>query len=429
MLLTKPADTTIDLRGDQNQRSTLQYFHYEFRYWFPLLELLESRPVSSRDDEALHQCHSVAFVQHTEHSLRRLGKDQCPEIRTCGSSHGLACHVQFRLIHMESLRALRYEPPSSGAQARLFQQNTIARAASIEGIGIHSGQRTTLRLLPAPTGTGVVFRRVDSGVEIPAKVSSVCSLELATTIGRDDVTVSTIEHLMAAVHMARIDNLVVEIDGPEVPILDGSALPYCRLIEAAGVRRQRDSRDIMVVTKPLHLDLGEGRSATIKPYPGLSVRYKIDYELPSIGEQNVFAEVNGQSFVKDLASARTFARLVDVEMLRKNGLGLGGQQHNCVVFDETGPINTELRFANEPVRHKAMDAIGDLALLGRPIWGQIEIQRGGHWVHFKLAEALLQNQECWTLVSGDLGDAIESTALSAFGPPENADTLADTVYV
>ena len=323
---------------------------------------------------------------------------------------------------------LRREPASSSAQSRLFQQNTIARAASIEGIGIHRGHRTTLRLLPAPTGTGVVFRRVDSGIEIPATVSSVCSLELATTIGRDDVTVSTIEHLMAAVHMARIDNLVIELDGPEVPILDGSALPYCRLIEAAGVRRQRESRKIMVVTQPLELDLGEGRTARISPFPGLSVRYRIDYDLPSIGVQNVTVEIDGQSFVQELAPARTFARLIDIEMLRRNGLGLGGQQHNCVVFDESGPINTDLRFANEPVRHKAMDAIGDLALLGKPLWGHIEIERGGHWVHFKLAETLLEREDCWTLVSGDLGDVVESTALSAFGTVD-APEASEAVYV
>lgn len=284
--------------------------------------------------------------------------------------------------------------------AKLFRQNTLARMASIEGVGIHTGRRASLRLMPAPEDTGIVFRRVDCGIDIPASVENVTSLELATTLGRDDVTVSTVEHLLAALHIARIDNLLVEVDGPEVPILDGSALPYCRLIEAAGIRRQEALRKIMVVTRPLRVEV-EDKSIEVTPHPGLRISYLLEYETPSIGRQTFEADISIDSFQRKLAAARTFALRSDVERLHAAGLGLGGREDNCVVFTDEGPLNTELRFTNEPVRHKALDAIGDLALLGAPIWGHVEVERGGHFVHFRLMEELLQRRECWTWAHGD----------------------------
>jgi UDP-3-O-[3-hydroxymyristoyl] N-acetylglucosamine deacetylase len=290
---------------------------------------------------------------------------------------------------------------SHPAQTQLFRQTTIARPVAIDGVGIHTGKLVRLRLLPAPADTGVVFRRTDAGgVEIPALASYVASLELATTLGRDDVTVSTVEHLMAAVHMARVDNLVVEVDGPEVPILDGSALPYCRLLEAAGISRQERNRRIVAIREPVEV-ASNGKRIRISPYPGLRVSYALEYSQPAIGRQTVDVIAEGERFVRELAPARTFALLEDVERLHRHGLGLGGREDNCIVFDESGPINTELRFADEPVRHKALDAIGDLALLGSPLWGHVEVECGGHLLHFRLIEALQARPEAWTYLTAE----------------------------
>jgi UDP-3-O-[3-hydroxymyristoyl] N-acetylglucosamine deacetylase len=290
------------------------------------------------------------------------------------------------------------------AQERLFRQTTLAHTASIDGVGIHTGQSVNLRLLPAPPDTGIRFRRTDAGgIEIPATPSRVTSLELATTLGRDDVSVSTVEHLMAALYMARVDNLIIEIDGPEIPILDGSSLPYCRLLEAAGLQTQDALRRIMVITQPLERAVGD-KWIRVSPYPGLRVSYGLDYTLPAIGRQTVDLTVDFDGFLSELAGARTFALETDVQRLHRHGLGLGGRADNCVVFDDRGPINTKLRFANEPVRHKALDLIGDVALIGAPIWGHFEVEKGGHLLHFKMVETILAHRECWSWARLD-GDA------------------------
>jgi UDP-3-O-[3-hydroxymyristoyl] N-acetylglucosamine deacetylase len=306
-------------------------------------------------------------------------------------------------VKSRASRIVRNRPTSQSAldrlhpaQTQLFRQTTIARPVAVDGVGIHTGKVVGLRLLPAAPSTGVVFRRTDSGgVEIPALASHVASLELATTLGRDDVTVSTVEHLMAAIHVARIDNLLVEVDGPEVPILDGSALPYWRLLEAAGVVRQAQNRRIVAVREPVEVE-SNGKRIRVSPYPGLRVTYALEYPQPSIGRQAVDVVAEPERFARELAPARTFTLLEDIERLHQVGLGLGGREDNCIVFDDGGPINTELRFADEPVRHKALDAIGDLALLGCPIWGHVEVERGGHLLHFRLIEALQARPEAWT---------------------------------
>lgn len=300
----------------------------------------------------------------------------------------------------------------------MFRQTTVARTAAIDGVGIHTGRSVELKVHPAPANSGIRFRRTDSGgVEIPALASSVSSLELATTLGRDDVTVSTVEHLLAAIHALQLDNLLIEINGPEVPILDGSALPYCRLLEAAGQRLQNASRRILVVTEPVQTEV-DGKQIRISPYPGLRLSYLLDYQIPSIGRQVLDLEISGESFVRELASARTFALLEEVEQLHRAGLGLGGREDNCVVFDERGPINTELRFADEPVRHKALDALGDLALLGCPLWGHLEVERGGHLVHFELIQELKRQTGSWTWVRDAIDDGAPRTDLE---PPQVRD--------
>jgi len=289
----------------------------------------------------------------------------------------------------------------------LFTQKTITRPVAISGVGIHSARPVRLRLHPAPEDTGVVFRRIDSGVEIPALSTAVSSVELATTLGRDDVTISTVEHLLAAVRACDVDNLFVDLNGPEVPILDGSALPFLHLLKAAGLRPQTARRRILAVTAPLEVELGAKRMR-ISPYPGLRITYAIDFAHPAIGHQQIDLVVDRDSFARELAPARTFALLEDVEALHRRGLGLGGDLDNCVVFSTDGP-NNALRFADEPVRHKALDAIGDLSLTGSPLWGHVEVERGGHLLHYALLEALRERPDCWAWV--------ESPAKAPSRPP------------
>jgi UDP-3-O-[3-hydroxymyristoyl] N-acetylglucosamine deacetylase len=297
----------------------------------------------------------------------------------------------------------------------LFAQKTLARPISTSGVGIHSGKAIRLALHPAPAGTGVLFRRTDSGgVEIPALASEVSSVELATTLGRDDITISTVEHLLAAVRMCDIDNLVIDLDGPEVPIFDGSALPFLHLLAAAGSTLQPERRRILAITAPLEVEMG-GKRIRVSPYPGLRVTYKIDFAQRAIGHQEVDLVVDRASFERELAPARTFALQEDIERLHRRGLGLGGDLDNCVVFGPSGPTNTTLRFADEPVRHKALDAIGDLSLAGGPLWAHVEVERGGHQVHYSLLEALRERPDCWTWMEGEARPA--SPAAAAVYPP------------
>ena len=227
---------------------------------------------------------------------------------------------------------------------------------------------------------------------------------------------------MAAIQVLGIDNLLVEINGPEVPILDGSALPYCRLLEAAGLAAQRTLRRIVAVIAPIEISDGGGRSISITPYPGLRVSYRIDFGEHAIGAQSIDVEVTREAFERELASARTFALLRDVKRMLERGLALGGDEGNCIVFDEDGPINTALRYANEPVRHKALDAVGDLALIGAPIWGHLTVERGGHALHMKLLEAFGARPECWTWVAGEtMPIAARAASAAAVALPLPAD--------
>lgn len=290
---------------------------------------------------------------------------------------------------------------SDSIRDRLFRQQTIRRSTAISGVGIHTGKTTNLHILPAPAGSGIRFRRTDArSVEIRADIQDVSSLELATTLGRDDVTVSTVEHLLAAAYALGIDNLIVELDGPEVPILDGSAMPYMLLLQAAGIRRQNADRRILAMTSVLEFKRDD-KWLRASPYPGLRLDYTIDFAGCAVGRQRLQLDVDPRSFERELAPARTFCRQVDVEKMQRAGLGLGGSVDNCIIFDDKGAVNTDLRFADEPVRHKALDAVGDFTLLGAPIWGHFEILRGGHQLHFDLLKELAANPQCWTWVIGE----------------------------
>lgn len=284
---------------------------------------------------------------------------------------------------------------ASAPTASSQHQHTLAREGFLSGVGIHTGKTIELRLRPAPVNTGVVLHRVDAGgVEIPALATEVSSVELATTVGRDDVTVSTIEHMMAALRVAGVDNVIVELNGPEIPILDGSALPFLRLIDAVGTVAQPALRKVIEVTAPIEVE-SDGRRIRLEPAEGFELSYVIDFPNAAIGRQELSLTIDRKSFERELAAARTFALEAAVSHLKDLGLGQGGAADNCVIFGDDGPLNTDLRFADEPVRHKALDAVGDLALLGAPLEARVEVERGGHHLHYLAVEALLANPDCW----------------------------------
>jgi UDP-3-O-[3-hydroxymyristoyl] N-acetylglucosamine deacetylase len=277
-------------------------------------------------------------------------------------------------------------------------QQTLRRSIPCAGIGLHSGRKVKLALKPAPAGHGVRFVRSDlGGLEIPATVAHLASLRYATGVVRDGGKVETIEHLMAALASLGVDNVVVELDSPEVPIMDGSAAPFVYLIHEAGVKRLTAPRRYLKVLRPVALSQGDKRIA-VYPSDHFKVTYNISFDHPLIRHQSRTLRVTDESFVEDIAPARTFGFLKEVEMLRQRGLVLGGSLENAVVLSETGVLNNALRFEDEFVRHKILDAIGDLALVGHPIVGHVVTHRGGHALHTAFAAKVLGEPDAWKFV-------------------------------
>jgi UDP-3-O-[3-hydroxymyristoyl] N-acetylglucosamine deacetylase len=277
-------------------------------------------------------------------------------------------------------------------------QRSLRRAVSCAGIGLHSGRKVTLSLKPAPADFGVRFRRADlGGLEVPATVKHVGGINYATGLTRDAVKVDTVEHLLAALVSLGIDNVVVELNSPEVPIMDGSASPFIYLIHEAGVRQLGSPRRYLKVLRPLSLSR-QDKSIAIFPSEQLKVTYTIAYDHPLLQHQTRTIQVTEQSFVEDIAPARTFTFLNEVEMLRQQGLALGGSLENAVVIGDTGVLNNALRFEDEFVRHKILDVIGDMALVGYPIMGHLVAHRGGHALHTAFAAHVLEETDAWTLV-------------------------------
>ena len=280
------------------------------------------------------------------------------------------------------------------------QQRTIRRSTSCAGIGLHSGGKVTLSLKPAPAGFGIRFRRSDlGGFEVPATVGHVGGINYATGLARDAVRVDTVEHLLAALVSLGIDNVVVELNSPEVPIMDGSAAPFIFLIQEAGVKTLAAPRRYIKVLRPISLSQGDKRMA-LYPSDHFKVTYSIAYDHPLLRQQERTLRVNEAVFVDEIAPARTFTFLKEVEQLRQRGLALGGSLENAIVIGETGILNNALRFADEFVRHKILDAIGDLALLGHPVIGHLVAHRGGHGLHTAFAAQVLADRDAWTLVEG-----------------------------
>jgi UDP-3-O-[3-hydroxymyristoyl] N-acetylglucosamine deacetylase len=281
----------------------------------------------------------------------------------------------------------------------MFQQ-TIAEKVSCTGIGLHSGAPTQLTLHPARAGEGIHFVRTDGGspVEIPARSSEVSSTRLATTLGRGDASVRTVEHLLSALYGLGIDNVKVELDGPELPVMDGSAAAFVYLIRSAGVFRQREHRRTLRMRKPIEIRDGD-RSIRVEPARDLRVHYAVDFEHPAIGRQELaLAPLDPDSFEREIASARTFGFLRDVRALWGAGLARGGSPDNTVLLDESRVINPGgLRWPDEFVRHKVLDLCGDLALLGMPLQGHVFVERGGHALHQQLVAAILERPDTWVI--------------------------------
>ena len=270
------------------------------------------------------------------------------------------------------------------------QRKTINTPVSITGIGLHSGIYTTVELKPVPAGSGVTFVRADlDGLRIPALQASTTALDHATTVGKDDVQVGTVEHLLAALMACGITDIDLHIDGPEVPIIDGSALPFMHLIDAAGVRDLDAEIGVLRLREPVEVVEGD-KSIRIVPAKNLVIRYKIDFDHPVIGRESMQFDFSHDSFLKKIAPARTFGFMRDVEKLRAAGLARGGSVENAVVLDDRGVVNGPLRFKDEFVRHKILDLVGDLALVGRPIAGEITAYRAGHALHSKFVAKILQ---------------------------------------
>lgn len=272
-------------------------------------------------------------------------------------------------------------------------RKTLSTTVAIEGIGLHSGIYTKVELQPAQGGAGLTFVRTDlNGLRIAALQGSTTALDYATSVGKDDVSIGTVEHLLSAIHAAGLTDLEIHIDGPEVPIIDGSALPFVHLVEAAGIRELDQTVSVLRIQKPIEIREG-GKMIRIEPAATLSVDYRIDFAHPAIGRQSVAFEYDYQTFVSEIAPARTYGFLRDVEKLRAAGLARGGSVENCIVLDESGVMNGPLRFGNEFVRHKVLDLLGDLALLGHPLAGAITAERAGHALHSKLVAAILQSED------------------------------------
>jgi len=300
----------------------------------------------------------------------------------------------------------------------MAQQLTIQHPVEIEGIGLHTAVRSRLRLVPAPADTGIVFRRVDlDNFEIPARVENVARVSYATSLMKQGVLISTTEHLLAALYCFGIDNIYVELDALELPILDGSSKPFIDLLANAGTRRLRRQRRYIHVVKPLEFSDGDRRIG-IYPADEFRIHCFVDYHHPAAGPQEIEMVVDRESFSRELAPARTFTFTKELLALQKMGLIRGGSLANAIVMDDTTILNGPLRFPDEFGRHKALDLIGDLALIGRPLQARIEAHKAGHALHTQLVTRLLQDRSLWIETTAESIQTPASDRASASVPAE-----------
>ena len=289
----------------------------------------------------------------------------------------------------------------------MLQQRTLKSLTRAVGVGLHSGQRVEITLRPAQPDTGIVFRRVDlpQPVDIPVSATAVSDTRLASTLANGDVKVNTVEHLMSACAGLGVDNLYVDITAEEVPILDGSAASFVFLLQSAGIELQNAPRRFIRVTRPVDVREGQGASekwARLEPYHGYKLSFEIDFDHPAVDSsgQRVEFDMSSNAYSRDIARARTFGFTKDVEMMRANGLALGGGLDNAIVMDDYKVLNAGgLRYDDEFVKHKILDAMGDLYLLGKPLLASYSAFRSGHALNNKLLRELLRRSDAWEVVT------------------------------
>jgi len=282
-------------------------------------------------------------------------------------------------------------------------QHTLGQTISCKGIGLHTGHPVTLTLRPAAPNTGLVFVRHegDKSVSVKASVCNLIPTELCTAISVNGTSIKTIEHVLSALVGLEVDNAYVEVDAPEVPVMDGSAAPFVRLIKAAGIVPQGRRQPFLKITKPIEVS-DRGRRLRIEPAADSQITYTIHYNHPLIQTQTYTFDWSASAFEREIAEARTFGFLQEVETLWAKGLAKGGTLDNTVVLSEQGVMNESgLRFQDEFVRHKVLDLIGDMALLGVPVIGHLKADRSGHALHTKLVETILCQPDCWMLIQSD----------------------------
>ncbi|MEM6999005.1 MAG: UDP-3-O-acyl-N-acetylglucosamine deacetylase [Pseudomonadota bacterium] len=285
----------------------------------------------------------------------------------------------------------------------MIRQRTLKNVIRATGVGLHTGKKVFLTLRPATPNTGIVFRRVDlePAVDIPAKPDHVGDTQLSTTLAKDDVRISTVEHLLSALAGFGIDNAYIDLSADEVPIMDGSAGPFVFLIQSAGVEEQNVAKQFLRIKKKVRVE-HDGKWAMFEPFEGFKVGFTIEFDHPAFEERNCNAEIDFSttSFVKEVSRARTFGFMRDVELLRENNLALGGSLDNAVVVDDYRILNEDgLRYEDECVKHKILDAIGDLYLLGHSLIGSFKGYKSGHALNNALLMDLIADESAWELVT------------------------------
>jgi UDP-3-O-[3-hydroxymyristoyl] N-acetylglucosamine deacetylase len=303
------------------------------------------------------------------------------------------------------------------------QQQTIARPMTCTGVGLHTGEPVTLTLRPAAPGTGIIFLRRGTGtpVALSASAKNLTATELCTGISADGFSVKTVEHLLAALTGLGIDNVYAELTGMEVPAMDGSAGPFVRLIQAAGIAPQDRRQPYLKILQPIEIE-ENGRRVAIEPAASARITYSIHYDHPLVGRQTYEFDWTPAAFEREIADARTFGFLNEVEALWSRGLGKGGSLDNTIVIGERDIVNDSgLRWRDEFVRHKVLDLVGDLALLGIPVIGHLVADRAGHALHTKLVARILDERDKWILVSADEAAATVAHPVRGFyGAPVTA---------
>ncbi|KAA0873938.1 UDP-3-O-acyl-N-acetylglucosamine deacetylase [Nitrincola tapanii] len=292
----------------------------------------------------------------------------------------------------------------------MIRQRTLKNSIKATGIGLHSGKKVFLTLLPAPANTGIVFRRTDlePAVDIPAWATHVTDTMLSTNLTVSGARVGTVEHLMSALAGLGIDNAIIELNAEEVPIMDGSAAPFVFLIQSAGIEEQDAAKEFVRIKKEIRVEVGD-KFASFRPYEGFKVGFRIEFDHPAFSDRHLEAalDFSSTSFVKEVSRARTFGFMRDIEFLRSQNLALGGNFENAIVVDDSKILNEDgLRYENEFVKHKILDAVGDLYLMGKGIIGEYYGYKSGHQLNNMLLRQLLSTEDAYEIVTFD--DAAEA---------------------